>query len=292
MPGPREYTRSTIFSLAALGEGRCYWPAPPCNQPVTVIINGEPVTNLQIAHIRAANPGGPRYVEGMSDGDRRSWKNLILLCTPHHNMIDKLKPHEYSVEDLERWKSDRETGRLERLKGLSDLTEDRLQEMLAYSMKEAHKEIRDMLAEHRPIDPDAAMLLSEAASHLNMTTAETLYEASSMLTPALTEYTEMLHQVAYTLAPALNEHTEMLHQVAYTLAPALARYTDMLHQAADTLAPALTTYTEMLYQAADTLAPALNEHTEALFNTSRDLPGLIEQLDERIWELRNLQGDM
>ena len=238
MPGPRDYQRSTIFSLAALGEGRCYWPKPPCNAPVSVIINGEPVTNLQIAHIRAAKPNGPRYVPDMSDDERRSWKNLILLCTPHHSMIDKLKPNDYSIETLEQWKSQRETGGLARLKGLSDLTEDRLQEMLAFSIKEAHKEIREMLAENKPIDSDAAMLLSEAANNLNMTTAETLYEASTMLAPALHEYGEALHQAAMTLGPALHEHGETLHQA------------------------------------------------------TRVLPDFIDQLDQRIWQLRSLQGDM
>jgi hypothetical protein len=235
MPGPREYTRSTIFSIATLGEGRCYWPNPPCNIPVTVIINGEPVTNLQIAHIRAAKPNGPRYVPGMSDDERRSWTNLILLCTPHHIMIDKLKPNNYSIEVLEKWKSDRETGGLARLKGLSDLTEDRLQEMLSYSMKEAHKEIRDMLAEHKPIDPDAAMLLSQAARHLNMETAETLYMASRMLAPTLSEYAEPLYQAARMLNRVFSEGT--------------------------------------------------------IDQTVSSLRTLIEELDERIWQLRRLQGD-
>ena len=328
MPGPRDYTRSTIFTLATLGEGRCYWPAPPCNAPVTVIINGEPVSNLQVAHIRAAKLNGPRYVPDMSDDERRSWKNLILLCTPHHNMIDKIKPGDYSIEDLERWKSGRETGGLARLKGLTDLTEDRLQEMLAYSVKEAHKEIRDMLAEHRPIDPDAAMLLSEAADHLNMDTAEALYDASSMLAPALNEYAEMLDHAASGLTPALNEHAEMLYQAASTLAPVLGEPTETLYQAARMLTPALNEHAETLYQAASmltpaldehaetlyqaarmltsalnehaemldqvasTLTPALNEHAETLSDATSNLPGLIEQPGERIWELRRLQGDM
>jgi hypothetical protein len=209
MPGPREYTRSTIFSLATLGEGKCYWPNPPCNIPVTVVINGEPVTNLQIAHIRAANPNGPRFDPRMSDGERRSWKNLILLCTPHHSIIDKLKPNDYPIEVLEKWKSDRETGGLARLKGLSDLTEDRLQEMLAHSMKEAHKEIRNILAEHKPIDPDAAMLLSQAARHLNMETAEMLYMASSRLAPALSEYTQPFYQAARMLNRVFSEGTSI-----------------------------------------------------------------------------------
>lgn len=267
MPGPRDYTRSTIFALAALGESRCYWPEPPCNIRVTVIINGEPVNNLQIAHIRAANPGGPRYVPDMSDDERRSWKNVILLCTPHHNMIDKLRPNDYSIEDLERWKSARETGGLAKLRGLNDLTEDRLQEMLAYSIKEARKEIRDMLAEHRPIDPDAAMLLSEAADHLNMTTAETLYEASSMLTPALNEYAEMLYAASRTLGPALDNHAETLYE------------------ASRTLGPALSDHVETLYEASTILAPVLNEHTETLFHATRQLPDLMEELPGLIEQL-------
>jgi hypothetical protein len=238
VPDPRRYTRPTIFTLAALGQGRCYWPKPPCNQPVTVIIDGDPVGNLEIAHIRAAKPNGPRYVSDMSDDDRRSWKNLILLCTPHHAMIDKLKPNDYPIEELEKWKSERETGGLARLKGVSELTEDRLQEMLAYSIKEANREIREMLAEHKPIDPDAAMLLSEAANHLNMTTAETLWEASTVL------------------GRTLNEHAEML------------------------------------FQSARILHSTLDDHGETLFTSVSALSDLIEQLDYRIRQLRDLRDDM
>lgn len=227
MPGPRDYTRSTIFSLATLGEGRCYWPDPPCNVPVSVIINGEPVTNLQIAHIRAAKPNGPRYVADMSDDERRSWSNFILLCPPHHSMIDKIKPDKYSIQDLERWKSSRETGGLARLRGINDLTEDRLQDMLAHSIKEAHKEIRDMLAEHRPIDPEAAMLLSQAAEHLDMT--------SSMLTPALNEYADLVYHAARILGPTLDEHANTIYQAADKLAVSLDEHGETLSAAAQSL---------------------------------------------------------
>jgi len=274
MPGPREYTRSTIFSLAALGGGTCYWPNPSCAQPVTVVINGEPVTNLQIAHIRAANRNGPRYVPNMSDDDRRSWKNLILLCTPHHNLIDKLHPDDYSIEDLERWKSDREKGGLARLKGLRDLTEDRLQEMLTHSMKEAHREIQEMLAEHQPIDPDAAMLLSAAADHLSMDTAELIYGASRMLAPALNEYTEILLHAADKLVPTLNEQTEVLSH------------------AADALVPALNEHIETRSNATNKLVPALSEYADTLDSATEYLPDLIQALDQRIVQLRNLLDDM
>lgn len=274
MSGPRDYARSTIFALATLGEGRCYWPQPPCSVPVTVFIDGEPVSNLQIAHIRAAKANGPRYVPSMSDDERRAWSNLILLCTPHHNMIDKLKPNDYSIEDLERWKNERETGGLARLRGLNDLTEDRLQEMIAYSVKEAHREIRAMLDQSKPIDPDAAMLLSEAARHLNITTAETLYEASWRLAPALNDYTEMLFSAARALAPALNEHTNTLSDTARVLAPTLNDHAETLHQV-----------TRLLGQ-------FLDRDMEILLSATRDLKDLLEGLDEKIWQLRRFRPGM
>lgn len=273
MPDPRNYTRSSIFALAALGEGRCYWPDPPCSVPVTVFINGEPVSNLQIAHIRAAKPNGPRYVPGMSDDERRSWKNLVLLCTPHHTYIDKLKPNDFSIEDLERWKSDRETGSLTKLKGLSDLTEDRLQEMLAYSIKEANREIRELLADGKTIDPDAAMLLSEAARHLNMTTAETLWEASRRLGLALDSHSEMLYSASRALAPALNDHT------------------DTLYEASRILAPLLNDHTSILYEAVHTLTRTLDSDLQVILSANRELRGLIEQLNETVWQLRRFRPD-
>lgn len=208
MPDPRDYKRSTIFALATLGQGTCYWPEPPCKVRATVVIDGYPVTNVQIAHIRAAKPNGPRYYPDMSDHERRLWPNLILLCTPHHNVIDKIRPADYPIEKLEKWKSDREAGGLAQLKGLDDLTEDRLQDMIAYSMKEGLKEIRAMIAQHKPIDSDAAMLLSEAASHLNVDTAENLYEASALLTPALSpDNVETLYEAASLLSRALEGST-------------------------------------------------------------------------------------
>src|ERR1035441_2680758 len=167
MPDPRGYTRSTLTALSSLGGGTCYWPSPPCRAPITVFIDGNPVNNLEIAHIRAANPNGPRFVPHMTDAERRHWRNLIYLCTPHHNYVDKVKPQDYPIELLERWKSDRETGAMAQLRGLSELTEDRLQEMITYGMKETAKELHAAIARIEPTDPDTALLLREATRRLN-----------------------------------------------------------------------------------------------------------------------------
>ena len=45
-----------------------------------------------------------RYVADMTDDQRRSFPNLVLLCNPHHKLVDKVRPDDYSVEDLEQWK--------------------------------------------------------------------------------------------------------------------------------------------------------------------------------------------
>lgn len=213
MPGPRDYKRSAIFALATLGQGTCYWPEPPCRVPAIVYIQGEPVINLEIAHIRAAERNGPRYDPAMTDNERRSWQNLILLCTPHHNLIDKIKPGDYPIEKLATWKSDRERGNLVRLRGLHDLTEDRLQEILTYSINEAYKEIRDVLAQQRQIDPEIAMLVTEAARNLNMVTAEMLSDAADRLAPALYEYGEILSRSATDLRIATEELPGLLSQL-------------------------------------------------------------------------------
>ncbi len=36
----------------------------------------------------------------MTNEERRSFPNLILLCVPHHDLIDHKEPDEYTVEIL------------------------------------------------------------------------------------------------------------------------------------------------------------------------------------------------
>ena len=71
MVDPRSYTKSTLWALVALGRSSCYWPDPPCSQRAIVMVKGQPVTNLEIAHIYAAHPDGPRYRADMTDAERR-----------------------------------------------------------------------------------------------------------------------------------------------------------------------------------------------------------------------------
>jgi hypothetical protein len=179
MPDPRGYTRATLAALAALGGGTCYWPDPPCRAPVTVIVNGTPVSNLEIAHIRAANPNGPRYDPAMTDEERQHWRNLIYLCTPHHQYVDRERPQDYPIHVLEQWKADREQGPMAQLQGLSGLTEDRLRELIQHGVEETRREVQASLEQIELVDPETAMILREATRSLTPDIADMLETAST-----------------------------------------------------------------------------------------------------------------
>lgn len=125
--GPRDYSAGTRAGLVLLSQGTCYFPG--CTTRTIEFIDGEPFVNFQIAHIRDAQPGN-RYVAAMTDDDRRSFANLVLLCKPHHTLVDKSHPERFSIEDLEQWKSEREGAAMGSLRGLHDLTEERLEDMI------------------------------------------------------------------------------------------------------------------------------------------------------------------
>jgi hypothetical protein len=63
-----------------------------------------------IAHIRGDRPGSARYAPEMTDAERNSQDNLILLCPNHHREIDLLRPQDFSAEDLMKMKLDHESG--------------------------------------------------------------------------------------------------------------------------------------------------------------------------------------
>lgn len=53
----------------------------------------------EIAHIEGENPTSKRYNSGQTEDERNNPKNLTLLCSNHHTLIDK-DDVEYTVEKL------------------------------------------------------------------------------------------------------------------------------------------------------------------------------------------------
>lgn len=66
----------------------------------------------QMAHIAGEKEDAPRYEESMTDKERNSYTNLILVCNNCHKMIDD-QPHTYTVEKLHEMKNNHEKWILE-----------------------------------------------------------------------------------------------------------------------------------------------------------------------------------
>ena len=57
-------------------------------------------------------------------------RHLLLLCKPHHDLVDRIQPGAYSPAVLSNWKAAREADGIDALAGLSGLTEDKLAAMI------------------------------------------------------------------------------------------------------------------------------------------------------------------
>jgi len=93
--------------LFALSGNVCAFPG--CNRQLV-----EPATALDdaavvghIAHVVGASRQGPRGAEPLSDAQRASHINLILLCRDHHAIVDA-QPRTYTVQVLRQMKWDHE----------------------------------------------------------------------------------------------------------------------------------------------------------------------------------------
>jgi hypothetical protein len=134
--GYRSGTRSALFEMA---KGTCYYPE--CATKTTVFVKpGQPSVNVHIAHIEGAEPGSARYRDSMTNEERRSFPNLILLCVPHHDLIDHKAPGDYTVEVLRDWKAARESATGPDLIELNGIREDALGAALEAAVRSARAE--------------------------------------------------------------------------------------------------------------------------------------------------------
>lgn len=126
-PGPRDYGVGTERALFRLAQGTCYFPE--CPTPIIAVEGAHPIVSVEIAHIKGAHPNSARYDAAMTDIERAAYPNLILLCVPHHKLIDRIEPAEYPTELLSKWKRENEDE--EGLKSLrSVVTETNLESLL------------------------------------------------------------------------------------------------------------------------------------------------------------------
>ena len=94
----------TIKSLFAKSQNRC--ANPDCREPLVI---GAAVLG-EICHIRARRKNGPRYDSALTEEQKNSASNLVLLCPTCHSLVDKDHGNAFSVEWLEQIKQEHESG--------------------------------------------------------------------------------------------------------------------------------------------------------------------------------------
>jgi hypothetical protein len=90
---------ANVKRLFAQSGNRCAFP-----KCVSAIVTGNTIVG-EVCHIKAANPGGPRYNEQQTPDERHGYANLILLCGNHHTIVDD-DEEAYTVERLMKMKAD------------------------------------------------------------------------------------------------------------------------------------------------------------------------------------------
>jgi hypothetical protein len=233
----RRYRSGDITAATSLAQGRCY--APNCPEPLFKVIDGQRVTNFEIAHSYALNPGGPRWDDAHSDPAwLNSYENWLLLCTGHHRLVDRVAPEKYSVEALQKWRADRALPGLAALLP-AGLTEDRLEAVLTEALAKQQSRLEEALSRLGQIDPEAARLLRDTveaadalASTLSGDTVETLGMASFELR-GLMDSSDMLLAAADKLQH-LPESATMLANAADSLS-GLSDDATLIYDAAEKL---------------------------------------------------------
>ena len=95
---PNLQTKLRLFSDSA---GYCNHPK--CRKPLFSEEGQADYHIAEMAHILAAQDGGPRAAPDLDEEQRASYCNLILLCPNCHTMIDKC-PDQFPDATLREWK--------------------------------------------------------------------------------------------------------------------------------------------------------------------------------------------
>lgn len=95
---PDTHTQRRLFAASA---GYCQ--NPRCFNALFIDAEGKSIHVAEMAHVFAANDGGPRANPALTEEERGAFENLIMLCANCHTMVDKA-PHAFPDQMILGWK--------------------------------------------------------------------------------------------------------------------------------------------------------------------------------------------
>jgi hypothetical protein len=98
---PRNYSDLTLKQIFLTSGHYCAFPG--CSSAIVELTENGPVILGVIAHIEASSNDGPRPNPSLTEAQRDTYSNLIVLCGHHHTLVDKIDSA-YPVEMLREWK--------------------------------------------------------------------------------------------------------------------------------------------------------------------------------------------
>ncbi len=107
---PDAHTQRRLFAASA---GYCQNPA--CSNELFVDAAGASIHVAEMAHVFAANDGGPRARLDLSKEERGAFENLVVLCANCHTAVDKA-PEAFPDHMMLDWKREH-ANKLQRLFG-------------------------------------------------------------------------------------------------------------------------------------------------------------------------------
>ena len=95
---PDTHTQRRLFAASA---GFCQNPG--CSNELFIDASGESIHIAEMAHVFAANDGGPRTNADLTKEERGAFDNLVMLCANCHTMVDKA-PEAFPDRVMLNWK--------------------------------------------------------------------------------------------------------------------------------------------------------------------------------------------
>lgn len=239
-----------------LSRGYCY--EPTCKERVMRWTGGEWRSKVFVAHIRGLHKGSPRHDEDMTDHQRNNFKNLLLLCKIHHDLVDGQHTWEnYSVMRLTEWKTAREGDLADELDQLDWITQNKLQELMTNAIEETLEKILGAIDNISSISKETLGILKDLVN----TTLKLPYLDPEDI--ASLEYCAGVFEILPEYIPALNESARSLSE--------MPEYSEILSQAARRL-DHLADSADMLFSASRQLVD-LGYHAPQLLEAAQIISG-------------------